>query len=121
MHNNALADLLVFSVQFNAVGRLDIIAMLTIMTITLFQIETLCFMFNECFVSVFPLLNKKYGVVSFDVLFLLLYYVFIGKYEIMIDMTTSWLPILGIIIGFILPIICLIITFIKRRKNEKVD
>ena len=38
MHNNALADLLVFSVQFNAIGRLDIVAMITIMMITLFEI-----------------------------------------------------------------------------------
>ena len=121
MHNNALADLLVFSVQFNAVGRLDIVAMLTIMTITLFHIEIACYLFSECFTSLFPLLNKKYAVVSFDVLFLVLYYIFIGKYEVMVSSTTTWLPIFGIICAYILPIICLIISLIKGRKYEKTD
>lgn len=49
MHNNALADLLVFSVQFNAIGRLDIIAMITIMLITLFQMEIFNYAFCDCF------------------------------------------------------------------------
>ena len=67
MHNNALADLLVFSVKFNAVGRLDIVAMLTIMMITLFEIELMCYIFCDGFTSLFPLLNKKYAIVVFDV------------------------------------------------------
>ena len=106
MHNNALADLLVFSVKFNAVGRLDIIAMITIMMITLFEIEILCFIFCKGFVSVFPLLNKKYAIVVFDFLFLLLYYIFIGKYEIMVNSSIIWLPIVGVIVGYVLPLIC---------------
>lgn len=121
MHNNALADLLVFSVQFNAVGRLDIISMLTIMTTTLFQIEILAYLFCDCFVNIFPLLSKKYAVAVFDILFLLLYYVFIGKYERMVYYTTSWLPVIGVIVGYVLPIILLIISLIKRRKNERSD
>lgn len=121
MHNNALADLLVFSVQFNAVGRLDIVAMLTIMTITLFQIEIFCYLFCDCFTSVFPLLNKKYAVVTFDVLFLMLYYIFIGKYETMVYSTTHWLPVVGLIVVYILPIVCFIISLMKRRGNEKTD
>lgn len=121
MHNNALADLLVFSVQFNAVGRLDIVAMLTIMMITLFHMEIYCYLFCDSFTSVFPLLNKRYAVVVFNVLFLLLYYVFIGKYETMISSTTIWLPVIGLIVGYVLPLICLIISLIKRRKHEKND
>lgn len=120
MHNNALADLLVFSVQFNAIGRLDIVAMLTIMMITLFEIELMCYVFCEGFVAVFPL-NKKYAIVVYDILFLMLYYVFIGKYETIVHYSTQWLSIVGIIVGYLLPIICLIISLIKRRKNEKSD
>ena len=121
MHNNALADLLVFSVQFNAVGRLDIIAMLTIMMITLFEIEIMCYMFCDGFTSLFPLLNKKYAIVVFDVLFLLLYYFFIGKYETMVHSTTIWLPLVGVFVGYIMPLICLVISLIKRRNYEKND
>ncbi len=119
MHNNALADLLVFSVQFNAIGRLDIIAMLTIMFITLFQMEIYCYGFCDCLLGIFPLLDKKYAIVVFDLAFFILYYVFIGKYEVIVHATVSWLPILGVIIGYALPILCLIISIIKGRKNEK--
>ena len=121
MHNNALADLLVFSVQFNAIGKLDIVAMLTIMLITLFQMELFCYGFCDCFINIFPPLNKKYAIVLFDIAFLILYYIFIGKYEIMVKSTVTWLPILGVIIGYAFPIACYIFTFLKRRKNEKSD
>lgn len=121
MHNNALADLLVFSVQFNAIGRLDIVAMLTIMILSLFQLELFCYGFCECFGSIFSSLSKKYGIVVFDLLFLILYYVFIGKYEIMVQSTVTWLPILGVILGYAFPILCFILSLLKRRKNEKTD
>lgn len=119
MHNNALADLLVFSVQFNAIGRLDIIAMLTIMTITLFQMEIFCYAFCNCFLNLFPLLNDKYAVVVFDILFLILYYIFVGKYEIMVNSTVGWLAIVGAIVSYLIPLICFIISLFKRREYEK--
>ncbi len=122
MHNNALADLLVFSVHFNAIGRLDIVAMLTIMLSTLFQMEIFCYGFCDSFVNIFPPLNKKYAVVLFDLVFLILYYIFIGKYEIMVKSTVTWLPVLGVIMGYVFPIACYVFTFLKRRqKNEKTD
>ena len=121
MHNNALADLLVFSVQFNAIGRLDIIAMLTIMFITLFQMEIFNYAFCDCFVNIFPLLNKNYSIVVFDILFCILYYVFIGRYEIMVTSALFWLPYLAIVINYLLPIVLLVILIIRRRKIEKKD
>lgn len=121
MHNNALADLLVFSVKFNAIGRLDIVAMITIMMISLFEIELMCYVFCDGFTSIFPLLNEKYAIVVFDVLFLLLYYFFIGKYETVVSSAVAWLPIVGIIVGYVLPLICFIITIVRRRENEKSD
>ena len=117
MHNNALADILVFSVQFNAIGRLDIIAMITIMTLATFQMEIFCFAFSESFVNIFPLLNKKWAVVVFDISFLLLYYLYVGKFEVMISSTVGWLPVLGVVVSYLLPVIFLIISLI-RRKNE---
>lgn len=118
MHNNALADILVFSVQFNAIGRLDIIAMITIMTLATFQMEIFCIAFCESFVSIFPLLNKKWAVAVFDICFLLLYYLYVGKFEVMVQASTNWLVYLGLIISYVLPIIFMILSFIKRRKNE---
>lgn len=117
MHNNALADILVFSVQFNAIGRLDIIAMMTIMTFATFQMEIFCLAFCQSFEGVFPLLNKKWAIITFDLAFFLLYYLFVGKYEVIVSTTTQFLPILGIAVAYVLPIILWIIS-LKRRKNE---
>ena len=117
MHNNALADILVFSVQFNAIGRLDIIAMITIMTLATFQMEIFCLAFCESFVNVFPLLNKKWAVVVFDISFFTLYYLYIGKFEIIVGSSLTWLAILGVFVAYILPLLFFILCFI-RRKNE---
>ena len=119
MHNNALADLLVFSVEFNAVGRLDIIAMLTILFITLFQLEIFCYGFCESIRGIFPLLKKFYATVTFDIIFGLLYYIFIGKFEIMVTSASHYLPILAIVVNYALPILILIIYLIDMRKVKK--
>lgn len=118
MHNNALADILVFSVQFNAIGRLDIIAMITIMTLATFQMEIFCIAFCESFVNISPLLNKKWAVAVFDIAFFLLYYLYVGKFEVMVQESTNWLVVVGIIVSYVLPIIFMILSCNKRRKNE---
>jgi hypothetical protein len=121
MHNNALADLLVFSVQFNAIGRLDIIAMITIMMITIFQMEIFCYAFCDGFLKIFPLLNKVYSIVIFDIIFLLLYYFLIGNYEAIVNSTFGWLEIIGAIASYVFPLICLVISIIKGEKHEEKD
>ena len=118
MHNNALSDLLVFSVQFNAVGRLDIIAMITIMALGLFQMEIFQFAFCESFVMVFPKLSIKYAVAVFDVLFFIVYFVLIDKYELMIQLTTEYLPYFAVISNYILPILIFALSF-KHKKEVK--
>lgn len=119
MHNNALADLLVFSVEFNAVGRLDIIAMLTILFITIFQLEIFCYGFYQSIHGIFPLLKKFYACLTFDIIFGLLYYIFIGKYEIMVTSASYYFPILAISVNYVLPILILIIYLIDMRNLKK--
>lgn len=119
MHNNALADILVFSVQFNAIGRLDIIAMLTVMVITLFQLEIYNYAFSESFLSLFPKLNVYYSIAVFDILFAILYYIFIGKYEILVGSSDIWSPVPAIFINYIIPLICLIIILIELHLKKK--
>lgn len=116
MHNNALADLLVFSVQFNAIGRLDIIAMLTIMTLGLFQLEIFLTAFCDCFVMVFSKLSIKYATAVFDILFLVIYLVLIAKYEVMISLATSILPYLAIVASYLLPILFYALSFKHKRE-----
>lgn len=119
MHNNALADLLVFSVQFNAIGRLDIVAMLTIMTLGLFQLEIFNLAFCDCFVMLFEKLSIKYAVAVFDILFVVIYLVLIAKYEVMISIATNILPYLAVLTSYLLPILFYAISF--KHKSEVKD
>lgn len=116
MHNNALADLLVFSVQFNAIGRLDIVAMLTIMTLGLFQLEIFQYAFCESFSMVFTKLNNKFAIAVFDILFFVIYFILIGKYELMINFTTSYLCYFSLLSNFLLPFIIFAVSFSKNKR-----
>lgn len=117
MHNNALSDVLVFSIQFNAIGRLDIISMLTIMFITTFELEIFCFGFCDSVLNIFPLMTKSYVIVFFDVLALLAYYLYFGRYEVIISAFSSWLIGFAIFINYIFPAICFLV-FIFKGKNS---
>ncbi|MBO5395204.1 MAG: GerAB/ArcD/ProY family transporter [Clostridia bacterium] len=118
MHDNALADLLVFSVQFSAIGRLDIVAMITIMLITLFQVEIYSFGFCKCFEEVFPPLNRKHALALFDVIFILIFTLHVGNHADIVEFAGGWFSYLALAIGIIVALVSLIICFI-RRKNEK--
>ena len=123
MHNNALADLLIFSVQFNAIGRLDIIAMLTIMTLGLFQLEIFQAAFCESFVQVFEKLSIKYAVAVFDILFFVIYLVIIKKYEVMLSFATDYLIYFAILTNVVLPILIYALAHKHKKElsNEKSD
>ncbi|MBP3345151.1 MAG: GerAB/ArcD/ProY family transporter [Clostridia bacterium] len=120
MHDNALPDLLVFSVQFSAIGRLDIVAMITIMITTLFQIEIYCYGFCASFEEVFPKFHKKYAIIVFNVVFILLFTIFIGNHADIVEAAGGWFSIFAIVIGACVGVISLIISLL-RRKNEEED
>lgn len=120
MHNNALSDILVFSVKFNAIGRLDIIPMLTIMFFTIFQLEIFTFAFCDCFNNIFPKLSKVFSIVIFNIVFLINYYFFIGKYEVVVSSFSNILPIFAMInICFFPLVLYLGIILNKFFKNKK--
>ena len=93
--------------------------MLTILFITLFQLEIFCYGFCESIRGIFPLLKKFYATITFDIIFGLLYYIFIGKFEIMVASASHYLPILAIVVNYALPILILIIYLIDMRKVKK--
>ncbi len=115
MHNNALSDIISVSLQFNAIGRLDVLAMLTIMFLCYFEMEIFQFSFSEAFCNVFHKLNRKYSIVVFDVIFLVVYFILVGRYENMILYTEGWLPYFSIFTNFLIPIIILFISLPKRK------
>jgi hypothetical protein len=116
LHNNALSDILVFSVQFNAIGRLDIISMLTIMFLTTFQLEIFCYGFCDSVTNIFPLMTKSYAVFLFDIIALLFYFLYFGNYDTMIYLFSHSLVYLAIFINFIFPLISLFFCKVKGEK-----
>ncbi len=119
MHNYAIADILTITVEFNAIGRLDIVAMVTIMLLSLFQMMIFHYAFSECFVSIFTKLNKIFSVVVFDVLFLVVYFILIGRYEVMVTYVETWLPYFAMVADYLIAIIFFIISCIKNEKSQK--
>lgn len=121
MHNNALADITVSSVQFNAVGRLDVFAMVTRMFLSFFEMEIFHFAFSEAFCNVFTRLSRNYSVVVFDVIFAIVYFVLVGRFENMITYTRGWLSYLGIVTNYLIPIILLFIALPYRKKGRRYE
>ena len=120
MHDNALSDLLVFSVQFSAIGRLDIVAMLTIMLKTLFQMEIYSFGFCKCFEEVFPLLNRKHAIALFDLSFVLIFSLFIGNHADIVEFAGGWFSVVAIVVAVVVGILS-ICACLTGRKDEKKD
>lgn len=122
MHNNALIDISAVPAQYTAIGKLDIIPMITIMFLTYFQLEIFVYGFSRSFLMVFPKFNKVHSLILYDILFLLLYHEVIGKYDFFLFATQNYLPFLMIIINLLVPLITTFISFKvgKRRKYEKV-
>lgn len=121
MHNNALSDILIFSVVFNAVGRIDIIAMLTIMFLAIFQMELFHYCFCDAFVNFLPKLNKIFAVITFDIFFFIVYLMLIGKYENMVIQVEVWLPYLTIMLNYLLPLLLGLFSFKKKSvKNQQI-
>ena len=117
MHDNALADLMVFSVQFSSIGRLDILAMITIMTITLFQMEIYSYGFSNCFEKVFDKLNRKHAMVFFDIAFVLIFTLYVGNHTDIVQWAQGWFSIVAGVVFLIVFLASLIL--LVRRKNEK--
>lgn len=122
MHTNALIDISSVSAEYSAIGRLDVISMLTVMFLTYFQLELFIYGFCSSFIGIFPKLNKIHAIVFYDIVFLILYFGFLGQYDFFIGATESYFPYFMLIINVIVP---LTLTFIalkpgKRRKYEKI-
>ncbi len=118
MHNNALSDVVVFTVEFNAFGRLDVIAMVTICFITIFQVNLFSYAVCDSLQVIFPKMTNKFSCGVFIVAYLLLYELYLGKYDVLVQWVNGWEAVLGVVANYVLPIIFLILT-VAGRKNEK--
>lgn len=119
IHNAAISDILVFSVQFNAIGRLDIISMITIIFITTFELEIFSFGFCDSISNLIPMANKQFSIIFLDVMGVLLYTLYFGRYEYIINSFSSWLFYIAIIINYLLPTIFYFISLDYKKKGKK--
>lgn len=120
MHNNALSDVVVFTVEFNAFGRLDIVAMTTVCFITIFQVNLFSYAVCDTLQVLFPKMGCKYACGIFVISYLLLYELFLGKYEVLIGWVNGWQAILGVVVGIILPIIFFMLAIFRRENEEEI-
>ena len=118
MHDNALSDLLVFSVQFSAIGRLDVVAMITIMLMTLFQMEIYSFGFCKCFENVFEPLTRKHALWVFDIAFILIFTLFVGNHADIVEFGGGWFSYLAIAVAIIVVVLSLLVG-LTRGKDER--
>lgn len=118
MHNNALSDVVVFTVEFNAFGRLDVIAMITISFITIFQFNIFSYAVCDTLKVIFPKMSSKFSCGVFIIAYLILYQLFLGKYEVLIKWVNGWQAVLGLVAGYLLPLLFLILA-LSRSKHEK--
>lgn len=116
MHNNALSDVVVFTVEFNAFGRLDIVAMSTICFITILQVNIFSYAVCDTLQTIFSKMTNKFACGVFVASYLLLYEFFLGKYEVLIQWVSGWEAGLGVIVSMVLPLIFLILSL--GGKNE---
>lgn len=117
VHKNAISDIITFSYRFTDLGRLDMVAIITVMFLSLFQISIALYVFCDCFIKLFPPLNKVYGLVTFDLVFLFFIFVTSIDYMRITYFGTLVMPYFALLLQYVLPVICLIFT--AGGANEK--
>lgn len=116
VHKNAVSDIITFSYRFIDLGRLDLIAIITIMFLAFFQLSLYAYAFSECFVKIFSKLSTTYSVVVFDILFIAIVLSSLINYLVAIKIGQEFISYLAILLHFILPII---VFFFAKKKLGK--
>ena len=119
VHKNAISDIITFSYRFTDLGRLDMVAIITVMFLSLFQISIALYVFCDCFIKLFPPLNKVYGLITFDLLFLTLIFISSIDYLRITYFGTLVMPYFAMVLQYVLPILCLLFTIGGKHEKNK--
>lgn len=119
VHKNALSDIITFSYRFTYLGRLDMVAIVTLMFLSLFQISIALYVFCECFTQIFPPLGKVYGLITFDLLFVGLTLISTLDYLQLTQLGTLVMPYFAIALQYLLPLVCLFFTLGGRHEKNR--
>lgn len=117
MHNNAASDVITFSNNFAGVGRIDIISVIVIMFLNYFQLTFYNIAFQTSFSAVFPRGNKVFSTVIYDLVFILLLYFFVSDYTKVFAIDTNVMPYFALVLQYIIPLVCLLPIFFKKRRR----
>ena len=119
MHPNAVSDILVLSYQTLSIGRLEILAVVIIMLLTLGQLGLYSYILTKILMQIFPKMTKVLSIIIVITLFYGLYILFFNNLDMVKYAFTGNVPILAIILQYFLPIVLLIIALNSSKKEEK--
>lgn len=118
MHPNAISDIIVLSYQIFNIGRLEFIPVFIVMLQTFLQISVYAYILGKILQTIFKKMTLSLSVFIVVLLFLSMYLLFFNNLDIIEQTTIHYVPILALILQYILPFICFILSF-KRRKVWK--
>ncbi len=118
MHPFAIFEIMSFVKEYEGLGRLDLISMILIILFTYFQLAIYLKMFMFSFDGVFEKIDQVYGVISFNVLFLIIINFLIVNLEQAVMYGQHILPFFNVLPFAVLPIFVLVM-FARRKKEKK--
>lgn len=112
MHPNAVSDIIVLSYEIFDIGRLDIIAVVTVMLLTFCQISLYGYVLSSILLKVFPRMTKNYSIAIVITIFLIVYGLSLNSLDSVGYFVTNFMPLISIFLQYLLPILTL--TFKQR-------
>lgn len=118
LHSNSISDIILLSPEIFSIGRLDIIAVTTVMFLTLCQGCVYGYILCDLVRKLIPKMPLKLSIFIVSVIFLTLYATVFKSTDIVIGSATSWGMYIALFLQYILPIICTFFLIGKRKKEE---
>ncbi len=118
MHQYGIFEVLGNIKNYGGLGRIDMIAVILVIFLTYFQMGIYLKCFSNSFQIFLPKLDRKYSLITFDLIFIFVVELVIRNLERTIVYGESVLPYLSIISFVIIPT-CVIIFLIIKKRGEK--
>ena len=112
MHVNAISDVIVLSYRIFDIGRLDIVAVITVMTLTFLQLGLYGLICSKIVLTFFPKLEINLAIIFVFTTFLFVYFTIFNSYDFVFGFITTIMPYFAIAVQYFLPVCFL---FFRRR------
>ncbi len=118
LHSSAISDIILLSPEIFSIGRLDIIAVTTVMFLTLCQISIYGYILSDLIKNIFPRMSRNVCIFIVIVVFLLLYALVFNTADVVIDSARSWGIYLAIFTQYIVPVISSFFLIGKKKEAQ---